>query len=252
MGLESDQATPGLYVLDKWPVTSKDVDAFLDRYFSKKFSMYDNVKGRVSVELKAAEQEKNLLKDTKRIDFIDFHGLMQDPSIDTLVYFYNSSVSNEEQKNRSRTFNHVAKFARNSLKFATLAFASYDVGRVRVHEAFAGDRGFAVGEVFLVAGGVPAKRFPRFKSPKAGIHPESLLKFAFLNAHHKLRLNPNQEIMFTEEDEEFFADKSELFESQDSLDREGLAHKAEDEADDNTSPEAGTRPEPTGDDRIEL
>ena len=53
-----------------------------------------------------------------------------------------------------------------------------------------------------------------FKSPKPGLHPESLIKFAMLNAQHKRLLDQNEGIAFTEEDEQLFQDREELFDSE--------------------------------------
>lgn len=201
------------FVVKKWPVTPADVDEFLTRYFARSISPSEDISARIREELRDAERQSSLLSNTKKIDYIEFYGLMQDESIDSLVYFYNSSKPTPEQQNMSRIFNHVAKFTKNNLHFDSLVFASYDIAKVRLHDGFSADKQFSVGSVYMVNGGQTQGPFLKFNSPKPGLHPESLLKFALMEAKHELIMNQNQEIPFSEEDEEIFKDKHELFDN---------------------------------------
>ena len=96
-----------------------------------------------------------------------------------------------------------------------MQFVSYDIGKVRLLEYFEQRKGHGIGQVYAIQGGHNVTGpFKQFRSPKPGVHPESLLKFAMLNAQHKRLLEKNEGIAFTEEDELLFQDKEELFDSE--------------------------------------
>ena len=86
------------------------IDRFLDSFTKGKLS--DNMRKQIDFDLMQSEQNIELLNETQPLDYMDFNALINDESLDGVIFFHNSSLNSPSQRASSQMFNHLAKYVK--------------------------------------------------------------------------------------------------------------------------------------------
>jgi hypothetical protein len=186
--------------LNKTSPHHSEVDQFLESYFAKKLT--DNHHLIVKVGMLKAKEEQDRVSETKSLDVMDFHAMLNDDNTDSLVYFYNSSDSaSEHQNNRSEVVNFLARFIPQNIRLLTLRVYSYDLGRYRMPEDIFNDKRFEMNSVYIIPASQTKGPFIKFEEKE--FNADRLLRFALNHVEYKYE-PPADGITMTPEEEKMF------------------------------------------------
>jgi hypothetical protein len=163
------------------------IDRFLDSFTKGKLS--DNMRKQIDFDLMQSEQNIELLNETQPLDYMDFNALINDESLDGVIFFHNSSLNSPSQRASSQMFNHLAKYVKQQLKVHNVVFTSYDFARNRLPEDFFNDQEFVPGAVYLVPAG--QKRGPFLKWRALGKKRTSADLLRFCAEHVDNKFSPS-------------------------------------------------------------
>lgn len=184
-------------------------DLYLDKFVNEKLDKSEDQTFRIRHSLLIADNNMKDLNCTQNMNFIDFHSLMKDRSLDALLFVYNSSLFYDKQREASQMFNYLCQFAMVRMNLTSLLFASYDYGGNRlpaelsIHQKQS-NYSIYLKKAFQSRG--PMLLWP--EEPSSTI--EDLLSFALKNIDLKYTPNP-EGLDFTEEDSKHFKFKEKIF-----------------------------------------
>jgi len=193
---------------------SKDVDQFLEKLLAKKLTL--NQYNHVGHTVDSALRQINMLNNTKNLDYLEYSAILSDHTYDKVIYFYNSSFVSSLTVGKNELYNHLAEFVQNRMRWKTLLFTTFDVGRMRLPDIFAKDPTFTLNTIYLVpaskSDSPTTKFYLKYPSDEHNdFTAERILQY--LLKHTDLHYLPPEDgsIFFTPEDDKYFLNKDELF-----------------------------------------
>lgn len=182
MGLESPHGMEQAYRLEGSHEDLASVDRFLEAFLNGQLK--ENLRAQIDADLRLSEQNVALLGDTQPLDYMDLDALLNDESLDGVVFFHNSSLTSDRQRAASRMFNRLARVAKDNLKLTSMVFASFDFARNRLPEDFFNDPEFAPAAVYVLPASQKRGPFLKWRASGAQRTGGSLLRFCAEHADY--------------------------------------------------------------------